>query len=126
MTSKLKNADRIRTVLRDSEGLTAAQIAERVDRSPELVRVVLNQMHDAYISRWERTRTGHGYFAVWSVAHVPPNAPRPLSVPVDRREYDKAYRERKKAEKAAQAADPTTPKTTWVKVPPWPKGQKPH
>ena len=123
MTPKTK-ADRIRLLLRDAkEGLTAHQLQERTSFGIEYLRVLLNQMPDTYILRWERTRAGSGYMAVWSVAHVPADAPRPQSVPTDRAEYAAEYRERKRKEKAeaaeAKPEEPTGPKTTWVHVPTW-------
>lgn len=116
-------ADRIRILLRDAkEGLTAHQLEERTSFGIEYLRVLLNQMPDSYILRWERTTAGAGYQAVWSVAHVPADAPRPKSVPISRSEYDAQYRERKRKEKAQAKAEPekpTGPKTTWVHVPTW-------
>ncbi len=115
-------ADRVRLLLRDAkEGLTARQLEERTTFGIEYLRVLLNQMPDTYILRWERTEAGAGYQAVWSVAHVPPDAPRPKSVPISRSEYDAQYRERKRKEKAQARAEPepTGPKTTWVHVPTW-------
>lgn len=115
-------ADRVRLLLRDAkEGLNAHQIAERTTFDVEYIRVLLNQMPDTYILRWERTEAGAGYRAVWSVAHVPPDAPRPPAVPRARREYDADYREKKRKEKAEAKAEPerTGPKTTWVNVPTW-------
>ena len=114
-------ADRIRLLLRDAkEGLTARQLEERTSFEIEYLRVVLNQMPDTYILRWERTAAGAGYQAVWSVAHVPPDAPRPASVPKERAEYNAEYRERKRKEKVEAKTDERKgPKTTWVKVPTW-------
>lgn len=125
------NADKIRTVLRDSEGLTASNLAERLDACPDLIRTVLNQMPDAYIARWDRSARGHGFVAIWRVPDVPPNAPRPLAVPKERKVYDAEYREKRKAKvKTAKAAKPVpnvapaeptspAPKTRWVTPPPW-------
>ena len=102
---------------------SAHQIEERTSFGIEYLRVVLNQMPDTYILRWERTPAGSGYMAVWSVAHVPADAPRPAPVLRHRREYEADYREKKRKEKAEAKAEappePTAPKTTWVHVPTW-------
>lgn len=120
MTVKTK-ADRARTFLRDSEnGLTANEIAERTGFDLSYTRVMLNQMPDAYIASWTRTEAGAGFRAVWKVAHVPSDAPRPKSVPRPRKEYDAQYREKRRKEKAeAKPEQPTGPKTVWAKVPTW-------
>lgn len=110
------NADKIRQVLRDTDGLTATQVAERLGWDISLARVVLNQTHDAYIDRWQPTPLGHGHTAIWKVAHVPANAPRPAAPKVDRKVYDREYRQRRKAK---QQAVEEKPKTLWVTPPPW-------
>lgn len=129
---KTAKTGRIRTLLRDvTKGLTAQEIADRLGIDAGYVRVMLNAMPDTYIERWDRTKTGRGWLAVWGVARVPPDAMRPKSAAVERRLYDAKYREKKryekrKAEKAAkmeamQPAAPTSngPKTVWVTPPPW-------
>ena len=130
--NKHAKTGRIRGLLRDKgKGMSAQLIADTLGLDADYVRVMLGQMPDTYIERWDRTKTGRGWLAVWNVAHVPPDAMRPKSVAVERRLYDAQYRERKryakrKAEMAAkleatQPAAPTDnkPKTVWVTPPPW-------
>ena len=136
--NKHAKTGRIRGLLRDKgKGMSAQLIADTLGLDADYVRVMLGQMPDTYIERWDRTKTGRGWLAVWNVAHVPPDAMRPKSAAVERRLYDAQYRERKryakrKAEKAAKLAampsietaapaEPTTsaPKTRWVTPPPW-------
>jgi hypothetical protein len=130
--NKHAKTGRIRTFLRDKkEGMSAQLIADTLGLDADYVRVMLTQMPDTYIERWDRTKTGRGWLAVWNVAHVPPDAMRPKSAAVERRLYDAQYRERKRyakrkaemAEKNAASQDiaPTDnkPKTVWVTPPPW-------
>lgn len=148
MTPKNTKTGRIRTLLRDmGKAMPAQEIADRLGIDADYIRVMLAAMPDTYIERWDRTKTGRGWLAVWNVAHVPPDAMRPKSAAVELRIYDAQYRERKryakrKAEKAAMLAampsiepaapaEPTTPapkttepttsapKTRWVTPPPW-------
>lgn len=115
------NADKIRQVLRDTDGLTATQVAECLGWDVNLTRVVMNQTHDIYIDRWELTRLGHGYTAIWKTAHVPADAPRPPAPKVDRKVYDAEYRKRRKTKQQAAKVDEVEakPKTAWVTPPPW-------
>lgn len=132
MTAKNTKTGRIRTLMRDkAKAMAAQQIADHLGIDADYVRIMLIQMPDAYIERWDRTKTGRGYLAMWNVAHVPPDAMRPKSAAVERRIYDAQYRQRKrdakkkavKAEKLAAmpTIEPTTPapKTRWVTPPPW-------
>lgn len=136
--NKQAKTGRIRSLLRDkAKGMPAQAIADTLGLDADYVRVMLNNMPDTYIERWDRTKTGRGWLAVWNVAHVPPDAMRPKSAAVERRLYDAQYRERKryakrKAEKAAKLAamqvtapvEPTI-KTRWVTPPPWAQGARP-
>lgn len=131
--AKNKNAKtgRIRSLLRKlGSAQTAQQIADQLEIDPNYIRVILTAMPDTYIERWDRTKTGRGWIAVWNVAVVPPDAMRPKSAAVERRLYDAQYRQRKrdakrKAEKEARMAEiqpshtDTSIKTRWVKTPPW-------
>lgn len=130
MNPKNTKTGRIRTLLRDmGKGLPAHEIAERLGIDANYIRVMLLQMPDSYIERWDRTKSGRGHLAVWNVAHVPPDAVRPQAAGVERRLYDAQYRQKKrdaqrkadKAEELAPKAEPTTqaPKTRWVTPPPW-------
>ena len=138
MTPKNTKTGRIRTLMRDkAKAMTAQEIADHLGIDADYVRVMLIQMPDTYIERWDRTTTGRGHRAVWNVAYVPPDAMRPKSAAVERRLYDAQYRQKKrdakkKALKAAKLAampsvepatppEPTNPapKTRWVTPPPW-------
>lgn len=137
MSSANKHAKtgRIRGMLRDKgKGMSAQLIADTLGLDADYVRVMLNQMPDTYIERWDRTKTGRGWLAVWNVAVVPPDAMRPKSAAVERRLYDAQYRQRKrdakrKAEKEVRlnAMNTIAPvdsgqsviKTRWVTTPPW-------
>lgn len=132
-----KNAKtgRIRSLLRKlGKAQTAQQIADQLEIDANYIRVILTAMPDTYIERWDRTKTGRGWLAVWNVAVVPPDAMRPKSAAVERRMYDAQYRQRKrdakrKAEKEARldAMNTVAPvdsgqpaiKTRWVTTPPW-------
>lgn len=133
--NKHAKTGRIRGLLRDKgKGMSAQLIADTLGLDADYVRVMLGQMPDTYIERWDRTKTGRGWIAVWNVAVVPPDAMRPKSAAVERRLYDAQYRQRKrdakrKAEKAARldAMNTVAPvesgqpviKTRWVTTPPW-------
>lgn len=137
MSSANKHAKtgRIRGMLRNKcKGMSAQLIADTLGLDADYVRVMLTQMPDTYIERWDRTKTGRGWLAVWNVAVVPPDAMRPKSAAVERRLYDAQYRQRKrdakrKAEKEARlnAINTVAPvdsgqpviKTRWVTTPPW-------
>lgn len=134
MMAKNSKTDRIRTLLRDKHmGLKAEEIAESLGIKIDYVRVLLNHMPDTYIQRWSRTRSAKGYLAVWNVAHVPPDAKRPKSAPIERRDFDAKDRQKlhdaakavaRAAKRAAEKssigpAATATVKTTWVTPPPW-------
>lgn len=133
--NKHAKTGRIRGMLRDKgKGMSAQLIADTLGLDADYVRVMLTQMPDTYIERWDRTKTGRGWHAVWNVAVVPPDAMRPKSAAVERRLYDAKYRQRKrdakrKAEKEVRlnAMNTVAPvdsgqpviKTRWVTTPPW-------
>ncbi len=57
------------------DGLTVTQIAKELDRSTQYVRHSLKTMRDTYIDRWQRA--GMQYEAVWCIADVPADCPKP-------------------------------------------------
>lgn len=69
--------NKVREVLRVSEGLTVAQIAELVGTDKSHVHRIVAKMPDAYIDRW--IKRGNIIAAVWCVVIPPPNCPRPES-----------------------------------------------
>lgn len=67
----------IRQLLRDHpDGLDIKTITERVDRLESTVRMLLKNMPDTYIDRWEGPRRGQ-YVAIWCVVVPPDNCPHP-------------------------------------------------
>ena len=57
------------------DGLTAAEIAERSEKSNTSSRRALITMPDAYIDRWTARRKQ--WVAVWCVVVPPENCPKP-------------------------------------------------
>jgi len=77
-------AVRLRKLLRTHpDGMSVASLcaALNVDRGVTAVYDALHHMPDAYIDRWEQSRTATGrasmYRAVWCVVDVPEHTPRP-------------------------------------------------
>lgn len=67
----------IRQLLRDNpDGLDIKTIAERVDRQESTVRMLLKNMPDTYIDRWDGPTRGQ-YTAIWCVVVPPDNCPHP-------------------------------------------------
>ena len=64
------------------DGLTAAEIAERSEKSTTSSRRALITMPDAYIDRWVAYRKQ--WTAVWCVVVPPENCPKPTEKPIDR------------------------------------------
>jgi hypothetical protein len=67
----------VRELLRASDGLTVAQIAQAVQTDTSHIHRMLNKFPDAYIDRW--IKRGNITTAVWCVVTPPPNCPRPES-----------------------------------------------
>ena len=67
----------VRELLRASDGLTVAQIAQAVQTDTSHIHRMLNKFPDAYIDRW--IKRGNITTAVWCVVVPPPNCPRPES-----------------------------------------------
>ena len=65
----------VRDLLRKSDGMTVAQIAEAVGTYNTHVHRMLHKFPDAYIDRW--IKTGRRLTAVWCVVVPPENCPRP-------------------------------------------------
>lgn len=57
------------------DGLTAIEIAERLEKDVTSIRRALPQMVDAYIDRWTAHRKQ--WTAVWCVIVAPENCPKP-------------------------------------------------
>jgi predicted transcriptional regulator len=67
----------VRDLLRKSDGMTIAQIAEVVGTDKTHVHRMLRAFPDAYIDRW--IKNGQRVSAVWCVVVPPENCPRPES-----------------------------------------------
>jgi hypothetical protein len=75
----------IRAILRDSDGLTAAQLAQKLQQSgyecAGNISRTLETMPDTYRDRYIRSVDGDGrntkYAAVWCAVAVPEDCPRP-------------------------------------------------
>lgn len=106
-------------------GVTASELAERLELDVNLVRVTLGNMDDAYIYKWQLSKECRGHVAVWKCVVVPENAQRPKVEATPRKVYDAQYKERKRKAKSVDAMAepamlvPNNPKTTWVTPPPW-------
>lgn len=69
---------RIRRLLQQyHDGLTAQDIADRLELKPDSVRNALQNMPDAYIDRWLAARQGRREESVWCVVVPPEDCPRP-------------------------------------------------
>jgi hypothetical protein len=67
----------VRELLRASDGMTVAQIAQAAQTDTSHIHRMLNKFPDAYIDRW--IKSGNHITAVWCVVIPPPNCPRPES-----------------------------------------------
>ncbi len=67
--------NKVREVLRASDGLTVAQIAELAGTDPTHAHRIVRKMSDTYIDRWQAT--GKRLAAVWCVVVPPPDCPKP-------------------------------------------------
>lgn len=66
----------IRKALKDTDGLTIAELHTLTGRSDTVIRRSLESMPDAYIDRWGEKVRGQ-YPAIWCVVTVPENCPHP-------------------------------------------------
>jgi hypothetical protein len=70
----------VRDALRAApDGLTAVEVAAAVGHDASHINSTLKRMDDTYIDRWKPSRGSLGYAAVWCVADVPEDCPRPLT-----------------------------------------------
>lgn len=68
---------KLRFILRRSSSpLPARILADRIGERAQSVTIALRRMPDAYIASWCRNVQGR-WVMEWSVARVPPNAPKP-------------------------------------------------
>ncbi len=69
--------DKIRKCLQDHpDGRTVAELVECTSISADVLRQTLETCFGVYVDRWEGPRRGQ-WAAVWCVASVPENCPRP-------------------------------------------------
>jgi len=69
--------NKIRDLLLAAEdGMTANEIAEKMDADPHAVRRALRNAFGVYIDRWNTPKRGQ-YAAVYVCVEVPDNTPRP-------------------------------------------------
>jgi len=67
----------IRALLREEpDGLTLAEMSQRLSIRIEVLRNCMTRMPDAYIDRWQTSSVGPPA-AVWCVVVPPPNCPHP-------------------------------------------------
>lgn len=64
------------------DGMTATEIAERLDKHRSHIRRALLEMPDAYIDRWTSCKSH--WAAVWCVIVPPENCPKPKERPLER------------------------------------------
>ena len=69
--------NKVREVLRASDGLTVVEIAALVGTDKSHVHRIVHKLPDAYIDRW--VKVGNIAKAVWCVVIPPPHCPRPES-----------------------------------------------
>jgi len=77
---------RIRVLLRQhDDGLSAAEIAEKLNTKPDTVRNALKDMPDTYIDRWTEAKLQAPTEAIWCVVTPPEDCPKPERNEDDRR-----------------------------------------
>ena len=67
---------KIRDLLKDSEGLTTRQLQYRLEVDQRTLCKSLKSMPDSYIDRWTGPHRGQ-WAAVWCVVEVPEDCPKP-------------------------------------------------
>ena len=67
---------KIRDLLKDSEGLTTKQLQYRLEVDHRTLCKSLKSMPDSYIDRWTGPHRGQ-WAAVWCVVEVPEDCPKP-------------------------------------------------
>lgn len=68
---------RVRTILRESDGSTVAQLAAAAGTKDDNIRKVLITMPDVYIDRWHKNRASGRWVPVWACVVPPPHCPKP-------------------------------------------------
>ena len=63
-------------LLQAEDGMTANEIAARLDADPNAIRRAIPDMYGVYIDRWTAPKRGQ-YAAVYMCIDVPSNAPHP-------------------------------------------------
>ena len=65
-------------LLQADDGLTANEIAARLDADPHAIRRAIPDMYGVYIDRWTAPKRGQ-YAAVYVCVPVPEDTPKPRS-----------------------------------------------
>jgi hypothetical protein len=65
-------------LLQAEDGMTANQIAARLDADPTVIRRALPDVYGVYIDRWNAPKRGQ-YAAVYVCMEVPQDTPKPRS-----------------------------------------------
>lgn len=74
---KPSNHPDIRALLnRHPNGLTAHQVAAKLDKDYEVIRQAMRQCFGVYVDHWAEATYG-SWSAVWKIVRVPKNAPNP-------------------------------------------------
>jgi hypothetical protein len=63
-------------ILAAEDGMTANEIAAKMDADPHAIRRAIPKAYGVYIDRWATPRRGQ-YAAVYVCVEVPDNTPRP-------------------------------------------------
>ncbi len=78
------NHERIRRVLRNvGDGMCVPDLADLLNIHPTSIATALTNMPDAYIDRWTPTSNKRNWKAVWCLADVPEDCPRPDKTPME-------------------------------------------
>ena len=72
----ISHHQKIRALLTDTDGLTIKEIITAMDVDKRVITRSLKSMPDIYIDRWVGPRRGQ-WCAVWCVATVPKDCPKP-------------------------------------------------
>lgn len=68
----------VRAVLQaNPDGMIMSEIAPLIDRPYASIYHALHEMVGSYIDRWYQPGPGRAYKAVWCVADIPEDCPRP-------------------------------------------------
>jgi hypothetical protein len=71
--------NKVRAVLRPSDGMTVRELVEATGHARSAVHMALVAMPDSYIDRWVRAgnQDGPSHSAVWAVVVPPEDCPHP-------------------------------------------------